>query len=395
MQKTTNASRKVTTVMGVPVDLLSQEQVVDAIFNLVEEFRQTQTSHYIATLNVDFLVNAHGWHPGHIANDKLLQTLRQARIVTADGMPILWLSNLFGGEVPMRITGSDLFPLLAAESGTRGKAVYLLGGRESITQKASERLKNLYPNIKISGHACPWINEQDLMTGCLTDNDRSIVEAVNAAKPDILFLSLGNPKQELWFHLVKDLLKVPVVIGVGGSFAFVADAIKRAPVSMQNLGLEWAYRLYREPRRLWKRYLLDAVKFFYITSPAVAYHYFTKIQMKIAGSPGGANILYQHQGGKETHPCVQCPCSIDKHNSKSLYKEIRNLLQDHSEVVLDFYNVLHVDIVGITMLIELLREAMVAQRRLSSVKVSAGLERLIALHRATDLLNPLLSPKNS
>ena len=216
---------------------------------------------FIATLNVDFVANAvSGWPFG--GNDELWGYLRNADFVTADGMPIVLLSKLLRRALPERVTGADMVPRICRRCAEEGLSVYVLGGDKEAIEEALRKLKVESLKLKVVGIDPAFVK--------LDEDQPEIIERINAAKPDILFVALGNPKQELWMGRNKAKLDVGAMIGIGGTFNFLAGRVKRAPKWMQKSGLEWIYRIIQEPGRLWRRYAYGLVKFGWLSLRAMA-----------------------------------------------------------------------------------------------------------------------------
>ena len=216
---------------------------------------------FIATLNVDFVANAvSGWPFG--GNDELWGYLRNADFVTADGMPIVLLSKLLRRALPERVTGADMVPRICRRCAEEGLSVYVLGGDREAIEEALRKLKVESLKLKVVGIDPAFVK--------LGEEQPEIVERINAAKPDVLFVALGNPKQELWMGRNAAKLDVGAMIGIGGTFNFIAGRVKRAPKWMQKSGLEWIYRIIQEPGRLWRRYAYGLVKFGWLSLRAMA-----------------------------------------------------------------------------------------------------------------------------
>jgi N-acetylglucosaminyldiphosphoundecaprenol N-acetyl-beta-D-mannosaminyltransferase len=235
--------RKLLVVLGVPVDNLTMEEALARCDEFIATGRATGRTHQIATVNADFVVNS-------LHDPELQRILQESDMATADGMPLVWGSRLLGGPLPGRVTGADMVPALAERSAQKGYSVFFLGAREGIAAKAAEILQQRNPGLKVAGVLSPPPRS-------ILEMDRSVVEAVKAARPDILLVAFGNPKQEKWIRMYAHELQVPICIGVGGTFDMIVGVTKRAPAWVQKVGLEWAYRLSQEPRRLAKRYLHD------------------------------------------------------------------------------------------------------------------------------------------
>ena len=232
-------------VLGVPFDNVTMHETVDLIEKQIEE----RGFHQVATANLDFLI--------HAMKDKSLQKiLCSCDLVVPDGMPIVWASRLMGTKLKERIAGVDLIPHLAELSCRRGYGIYLLGASEENSIRAAEMLKRRFPELRIVGRYSPPVAPVEKM-----DHD-GILARLERAKPDILLVAMGHPKQEQWLAVNRHRLKVPFCMGVGGSLDLMAGTFSRAPVWMQTSGLEWFYRACQEPGRLGGRYCKDAYGLF-------------------------------------------------------------------------------------------------------------------------------------
>lgn len=260
-------------MLGVPFDNLTLDSAVDRILNLAGHYRKLGQAKLVATVNVDFLTNALAWRaeqaPRH---PELLHILRQADLVTADGMPLVWLSKLLNLPLKERVAGSDLVPALAKAAEVSGQSFFLLGGKGYVAQRAAERLKQQFPKLNIAGVLSPFVYSDGEKMLESEQDDEKIVEFINQSNVDILLIGFGNPKQELFFQRNRHRLKVGVAIGVGGTFEFITGRIARAPVWMQKTGLEWLFRISQDPKRLWKRYAVGLAKLATLVTPLVTYH---------------------------------------------------------------------------------------------------------------------------
>lgn len=177
--------------------------------------------------------------------------LNRADLLLADGMSIVWGARWVGVSLPGRVAGPDLMKALCVQAAEQHHRIFLLGSTPENLESLSHKLQQRVPGLEIAGvyspPMCDTINE---------DENNKILKLLDEAKPDILFVGLSAPKQDMWIARNLNRLHVPVSIGVGAAFDFLSGRIPRAPYHMQKIGLEWLYRLSREPRRLWKRYLL-------------------------------------------------------------------------------------------------------------------------------------------
>lgn len=255
---------------GIPIDNLSLSQCTNKIIDLAEKAKRSKSNYYVATVNVDFLVNALSWHKNDLPrHPELIDILRRADIATADGMPIVWLSKLLDSPIRSRVAGSDLLPALAKEAEQKDLTLFLLGGQGDSAEKAALTLNKQYPNLKVADTYSPRVYSEGELMLSSEEDDKVIIEKINQSGANLLFIGFGNPKQELWFDRNKHLLKGVVGIGVGGSFDFITGNVKRAPVWMQKSGLEWIYRISQDPKRLWKRYAIGLIKFLSIAMPLI------------------------------------------------------------------------------------------------------------------------------
>ena len=244
-------------LFGIPVAKVTEDEAVERII----AFAKDHNAQLVATLNVDFVANAvRGWPFG--GNDELWGYLKTADLVTADGMPIVLLSKLMRNPLPERVTGADMVPAICHRCAEEGLSVYVLGGDKDIVEAAFEKLREINGReVRIAGIDPAFVK--------LDQDQPEIVDRINAAKPDVLFVALGNPKQELWMGRNRAKLDVGVMIGIGGTFNFIAGKVKRAPKWMQRCGLEWIYRILQEPGRLWRRYTYGLFKFSWLSFRAL------------------------------------------------------------------------------------------------------------------------------
>ncbi len=239
--------RKLLIILGVPIDNLTMDEALNRIEEFIEIGRKTGKTHQIATVNADFAVKA-----SH--DPELRYLLQESDMATADGMPLVWGARLLGMPVPERVTGADMVPALAERAAKKGYTVYMLGAAPGIAVRAAEILTNRHPGLQVVGTVSPPY-------GSILEMDRAIIDDIKEKRPDILLVALGNPKQEKWIGMYGREVGSPVAIGIGGTLDFIAGQTKRAPEWMQKSGTEWIYRLFQEPKRMWKRYVNDLVGF--------------------------------------------------------------------------------------------------------------------------------------
>ena len=241
---TTVAVEKIN-LFGISIHNMNMEEAIEEIHALVSGGGK----HFVATPNVDHIVRLH-------RDREFLEVYQKASLVVADGLPIIWASRLLGKPLKERVAGSDLILPVCELAAKEGFSIYFLGGERGVAEKAGEKLKLLFPSLQIAGsYAPPFGFESD------TAENQRIVQMINEAKPDILFVALGAPKQEKWIARHIEELRIKMALCVGAGIDFIAGAAKRAPRWMRGVGLEWLWRLVHDPKRLWKRYLVQDAKF--------------------------------------------------------------------------------------------------------------------------------------
>lgn len=234
-------SRWPVSILGVPLDSVTTDEALARIAAMVESGRP----HYVVTPNVDFLVQAR-------RDAELHRILCEADLVLCDGQPLVWASRWLGNPLPERVAGADLAPRLMAQAARLGHRVFLLGATEDANTRAAAKLRAQHPHLAIVGHFSPPFRPLEEM------DNADIAARIQAARPDILIVGFGCPKQEKWIVQNYRTLGVPVCLGLGGTIDFLAGRISRAPTWMRRTGLEWTWRLAMEPRRLFRRYWTDA-----------------------------------------------------------------------------------------------------------------------------------------
>ena len=235
------------TFLGAPMDSLTMAETVDKIEAKIQnnEFLQ----HVV--VNVAKLV--------HMQSDnELAESVKACDMINIDGMGVVLGARFCGHDIPERVAGVDLFHELLAMSAKQDFPVFLLGAKESVVTKTAETVEKLYPNLSLAGyhHGYFWGNDGK--------DEQTVVEQIKASGAKLLFVAITSPKKENFINKWQDQLGVNFVMGVGGTFDVVSGTVKRAPLWMQNYGLEWFYRVLQEPRRMWKRYLITNAKFLFL-----------------------------------------------------------------------------------------------------------------------------------
>ena len=229
--------------MGVPMHPWTMGETLDEISRRLDEGKFTQ--HVV--VNVAKLVR--------LQNDSVLRdSVVACDIINVDGMGIVWGAGLLGVDIPERVAGIDLFSNLLHLASERGDSVFLLGARPEVIEKTVKNIQEDYPKLQIAG----WHH------GYFWDNEKEVVDIIRYSGAKLLFVGISSPKKEQFINKWREQLGVKFVMGVGGTFDVMAGITRRAPIWMQNAGLEWLYRVIQEPRRMWKRYLVTNSKFIWM-----------------------------------------------------------------------------------------------------------------------------------
>jgi N-acetylglucosaminyldiphosphoundecaprenol N-acetyl-beta-D-mannosaminyltransferase len=217
----------------------------------LEEWILTRHRAYVCLATVKTITDCHN-------SPEYLKIINSATMVVPDGMPLVWIGKSIGQKTIERTTGVDLMLKLCHEGQVKNYKHFLYGSTEETIGLLAKNLKNRFGNIQIVGMIAPALLALD------AQEDQRILNQIDAAKPDILWVGLGAPKQDYWMANHRDKINVPVMVGVGAAFDFIAGTKPRAPRWMSALGLEWFFRLCCEPRRLWKRYFFSNFQFIYL-----------------------------------------------------------------------------------------------------------------------------------
>ncbi len=215
------------------------EQIKTAVSN--KQF----TQHVV--VNVAKLVNMR-------KDSKLADSVTQCDIINIDGMGVVWGARFLGHKVPERVAGVDLFSHLNAMAEEMQFPVFYLGARQGVVEKTAAIMQEKHPRLIVAGHH----------HGYFWEDERAVVKKIHDSGARLLFVAITSPKKENFINQWKDELGVDFVMGVGGTFDVIAGKVKRAPEWMQKCGMEWFYRLMQEPGRMWKRYLVTNMEFFFL-----------------------------------------------------------------------------------------------------------------------------------
>lgn len=377
-------------LLGINVLPVPINEVTRIILQQIEQYRIDLRPRYISTINVNFVTNVHSCFSNYPRLPSLMKALQESSLATIDGFPLILLAKFLGSSKNHRVTGADLFPYLVKELSKKNGPIFLLGGDARTLKICMICLQSEIPTVKIVGASHPDIHVDGIDLVNFEDHDDLIIEQINKASPDILFLNLGNPKQELWFQRVMDKLHVPITIGIGGAFDLYAGLKKRAPVWVQKIGFEWLYRFIQEPKRLGKRYLADLVKFPLIAVPLILGHNLNKWIVKVLYRKSNLMrppllFIAQHHN----LAIVSLPTYVDS----KIAEDVRSLFEDlftKDGIIIDFKNTHHLDLEGYALLINLYKRAEAERKNLILLNVNWNLRVLFRLHRVWGTLYPFI-----
>ncbi len=230
--------------MNTEIDNLTMDEALQAIDSLIQENRNA----YVVTPNVDHIVQLE-------RGGELCRVYKEADLILTDGKPLIWIARWYGTPIKEKISGSDLFPRLCELAAGKGYRMFFLGAAEGVAAKAASNLSRRFAGLNVAGtYSPPFGFEKD------PDEAEKIKDMIQSAKPHILIVGLGCPKQELFILHNREKLGVPVSLGLGASLDFEAGTVRRAPRWMADHGLEWLFRITQDPKRMAKRYLIDDQK---------------------------------------------------------------------------------------------------------------------------------------
>ena len=228
-------------ICNVPVDSLTMDETVGLID---ESIKKKENLHHVV-VNAAKLVNAQ-------KDPELKASIVECDIINADGQSIVWAARFLNMYLPERVAGIDLMDNLVGLAARQNYKIFFLGAKEEVVTKVVNIYSEKYNPGIIAGFRNGYFGK---------DEEMGIARQINESKADILFVAMSSPKKEIFLNKYKEVMNVPFIMGVGGSFDVVSGKVKRAPVWMQDICLEWFYRTMQEPGRMWKRYLTTNVAF--------------------------------------------------------------------------------------------------------------------------------------
>jgi len=228
-------------ILGVGVSAVDMESAISEIRRWIRE----EERHYVCVTGVHGIMECQ-------RDPELKQIHNRSGLTTPDGMSTVWAAHFAGAPSTTRVYGPELMPELCRHGAEEGWRMFLYGGAPGVPEELEARLVDIAPGLAVVGTYSPPYRD------LTPEEDAEVVERINRAQPDIVWVGLSTPKQERWMALHRSVLNAPALIGVGAAFDLLTDRVKQAPPWIRSHGLEWAYRILQEPRRLWRRYF-DAI----------------------------------------------------------------------------------------------------------------------------------------
>lgn len=228
-------------LFGAPVHMLTMAETVALVDQAI---RERQQIHHVV-VNAAKLVHMQ-------KNEELRRSVVESNIINADGQAVVWASRILGRPLPERVAGIDLMTNLVRLAAEKHYKIFFFGAKEAVVQAVVEKYRQEYSGDIIAGYRNGYFEKGE---------EEQIARQISDSGADILFVAITSPKKEIFLNKYKHIIQTPFIMGVGGSFDVVSGITKRAPVWMQRNGLEWLYRVYQEPGRMWKRYLVTNTKF--------------------------------------------------------------------------------------------------------------------------------------
>lgn len=231
-------------VLGVEVSAINMNMALDSIAGWID----TGGRSYVCVTGVHGVMESQ--------RDPVLRQIHNASgLTTPDGMPMVWAGRRAGADWMERVYGPDLMLEICARAADNGWTAFFYGAAPGVPELVAEKLRLRFPGLKVAGCYSPPFR------ALTAEEKQEVVEMINSAAPTLVWIGLSTPKQERWMSEFRDLLDAPVLLGVGAAFDIHAGLLPQAPAWLQERGLEWAYRFYREPKRLWRRYLGNNPRF--------------------------------------------------------------------------------------------------------------------------------------
>lgn len=364
-------------LLGYPINRIPLERLETVLNELVEKYYKVHVPSFATSVNGLILGQLSGCNINNRLRPEVVETLRQADFIGLDSKELQLLSKLLGNEVPSLIRSEDLLFAAANYVSKRNQSLYLVGGDEKLCHEAAVALKEDFPDLEISGISSPSIFTKGKRLESSLERDPYIVDAINQANPTILILQLGHPKQEIWFDRIKDHLKVPLCIGVGGGFERYLQARNNfKPDHKDSLGWEKI-----------RRRLSSALHYACWIPPLFLFNTMNRLfaDFRFAFKDSVLKDRLFFLSEKESLTILPFPSSVTYKTRAQALEWIQEALE-HDTILLDFTKVIHMDLSGMGLLADICKEVFKLRKNIFILGISHDLRWLLKLHGAWDIV---------
>lgn len=366
-------------LLGYPVDELPREHLQERIASLIDNYRREHRTHFATTLSALFLGQLSSCNLNHPVRVEAVESLHLADLIGLDSPLLQLLAKYLGQKLPPRVNAKDLLFATADLLARRKEAIYLVGGDESLCHRTADALKADYPGLKIAGIGSPSIYTKGERLEDSLERDLFIVDAINEAKPTVLVLQLGHPKQELWFQRIKDYLKIPLVVGIGGGFESYlkqrSDGSKRAA---GDQAISWSKL---------RRRIVSTIHYLSWIPPLLLYNSINRLlKANRSAEKGNIEKRFLFLAEKESLTVLPFPSSTEGLDCKKISEWMDEAL-DLDNIVLDFSTVKHMDLRSLGLLYQMWKQCFRMKKNFLILGVSEDIKWLMKLHGAWDFVD--------
>lgn len=384
---------KVLSIKGVPITDLNIEDLVELILKDVEMYNKEHPRgdisaiedyppKFINTMDASIYAKVHQFSWRNVKNPELLSILRSSDFTTTDSLSIVWLSSLLGNKLQERISGVNLVSALAKAIGHQKKSVYLLGNDEETAEYASDHLETQNPGLQVVGLACPKININGANLVEESHRDELLLQAINLAAPDVLFICLDQPIKEIWFERVRHKLRVPIAVGIGNAFELLTEKVRKNSKHKQsNLT---SLRPLRQ--NLWGSAIL-----LLSSIPLVLYHRFNQFAAWLRS--GNENKKMEKTllffSPNRSIAVIRFPDILKASNCEEISQALEEAFA-HDVLILDAKRTKHIDIEAMGLLLNAWTRAKMVNKEFYGFGISLGLMNLFKLHKVWDIISKVV-----
>lgn len=370
-------------LLGVPLDRIPQENLEDVLIHLIESSVTDKKTKYATSITALFLGKLSGFTLNYRLMPQVVTTLRHADFIGINSKELQLLAKLLGNTIPSLIKPEDLLLASASLLAKHKQSIFLLGGSEDLCNRTKTALAWDFPGLKIVGAAAPGIYTKGLELNESIDSDEAIIEMINEANPTVLALHLGHPKQEIWLDRVKDKIKVPLIIGVGGAFErYLIRKQEQKPDLFSSFSWEKL-----------KQKILSVLHYSLWIPPLLVYNSFNHLMYntiyKSRKKPFSGPRLFLSK--KESLFIEPLPSFVNRNSWEKVQQSMEAALE-HENIVLDFSPVRHINPSGIGLLYAIWKQMRARNKNLFIIGVNGDIRCLLKLHGAWDLIEPSVVP---